>query len=509
MQPFNVTFDGPAVVPPVHRADVAVLALHRLERDRLVVSRPALFEQLSHAARVTRLSAPAGSGKTHLLRSWIGATGLANSAAWVSVGRDERDPQRFWPSLLNALRTTEAGASVIREMSALPDLDPDGLAEDLASLEHPIWLVIDDLQELHSEDALRQLELFLLRAPSRLRVVLSSRHEPRLGLHRLRLEGALTEIRSSDLPFTRNEARELLTSAGVEVSDSALGALLERTEGWAAGLRLAALSLAGHPDPERFAVEFSGSERTVADYLLAEVLDGQPAEVRRLLLRTSVLERVNGPLAERLTGEPGAERILYELEASGAFVVALDARRSWFRYHRLFAELLQLELRRSEPDAPPSLHRVAAEWFAEHGYPVDAVRHAQAAGDWSLAARLLSDHWFGLELGGQAAPRGSSSPRFRPVLSPTMWSSPRSAPPTTFGAVPFRSPSGAARWQAVRSHRCRRSAASALSCCSYACACSLPAPVVSCLWRSRKRSGCLGSPSLLLMHSASIPSGAR
>jgi len=404
LQPFNVTFDAPAVLPPMHRADVAVLALHRLERERLVVSRPALFERLSHAARVTRLSAPAGSGKTHLLRSWIGAMGLAGSAAWVSVRREERDPQRFWLSLLDALRTTEAGASVVREMYAVPDLDLDALAEDLASLEHPVWLVIDGLQELRSDDALRQLELFLLRAPSRLRVVLSSRHEPRLGLHRLRLEGALTEIRSSDLAFTRSEARELLTSAGVELSDSALGALLDRTEGWAAGLRLAALSLAGHPDPERFAVEFSGSERTVADFLLAEVLDGQPAEVRRLLLRTSVLERVNGPLAERLTGEPGAERILHELEESGAFVVALDARRSWFRYHRLFTELLQLELRRSDPDAPAGLNRAAAEWFAEHGHPVDAVRHAQAAGDWSLAARILSDHWSGLELGGQAAP---------------------------------------------------------------------------------------------------------
>ena len=404
VQSIDLTCDGPAVPPSVYHADVAVLAQHRLRRDRLVISRPALFERLSRAARVTELSAPAGSGKTHLLRSWIDETGLAQSAAWVSVEREERDPQRFWLSLFDALRHTEASGSVLREMCAVPDLDLWGLVEDLALLEHPVWLVIDDLHELRSDDALRQLECFLLRAPDRLRIVLSTRDEPRLGLHRLRLEGALTEIRSVDLPFTEDEAHELLAAAGVELSESALRALLERTEGWAAGLRLAALSLAGHPDPERFAVEFSGSERTVADYLSAEVLDRQPTEVRRLLLRTSVLERVNGPLAQRLTGDPGAERILHELEASGAFVVALDARRSWFRYHRLLAELLQRELRRSEPDAPAGLHGAAAEWLAEHGSPVEAVGHARAAADWELMARIVSDHWFGLELGGQAAP---------------------------------------------------------------------------------------------------------
>jgi LuxR family transcriptional regulator, maltose regulon positive regulatory protein len=393
-----------AVLPPVHQADVAVLARHRLERDRLVIRRPALFERLSRAARVTQLSAPAGSGKTHLLRSWVDESGLAGNAAWVSVERDERDPQRFWVALVDALRTTEAGDSVLREIRAVPDLDLCGLAEHLGSLEHPVWLVIDGLHELHSDDALRQLELFLLHAPDRLRVVLSSRHELRLGLHRLRLEGALTEIRSGDLAFTQDEAGTLFASAGVELPESVLGALLERTEGWAAGLRLAALSLSGHADPEQCAAEFSGSERTVADYLLAEVLDRQPPEVRRLLLRTSMLQRVNGALAECLTGEPGAERILHELEESGAFVLALDTRRSWFRYHRLFAELLQLELRRTEPDAVAGLHRAAAQWLADHGDPVDAVRHARAARDWSLAARIISDHWFGLELGGQAAP---------------------------------------------------------------------------------------------------------
>jgi LuxR family maltose regulon positive regulatory protein len=400
----NITSNEPAGLPPLHQADTAQLALHHPERDRLLVSRPVLFNRLSRAARVTQLSAPAGSGKTHLLQSWIRETGAAESAAWVSVEREERDPQRFWFSLLDALHSTEAGASIVRDMFTMPDPDLSGQAGDPASADDRVWLVIDGLEELRSDDALRLLELFLQRAPDRLRMVLSSRHDLRLGLHRLRLEGTLTEIRSPDLRFTTEEARVLLASAGVELSEVALEALLERTEGWAAGLRLAALSLAGHPDPERFAAEFSGSERNVADYFLAEVLDRQPAKVRRLLLRTSVLERVSAPVAERLTGEPGAERILHELEESGTFVVALDARRSWFRYHPLFAEFLQLELRRTESGAHANLHRAAAEWLADNGDPADAVRHARAAGDWSLAARIVSEHWFGLELGGQASP---------------------------------------------------------------------------------------------------------
>src|SRR5208282_2436777 len=176
-----------------------------------------------------------------------------------------------------------------------------------------------------------------------------------------------------------------------------------RTEGWVAGLRLAALSLTGHPDPGRFAEKFSGSERTVAEYLVAEVLDRQSGAARRLLLRTSVLKLVSGPLADALTGGSGGERILQELEEANAFVVALDAARSWFRYHHLFADLLQLELRRTAPGEVTALHEAAAGWFAEHGFPVEAIRHAQAAGDWGLAARLLADNWPGLQLGGQAA----------------------------------------------------------------------------------------------------------
>jgi LuxR family maltose regulon positive regulatory protein len=372
-----------------------------------IVARPALSERLGKVTRVGTVSAPAGSGKTFLLRSWLFESGLADSAAWVTVPAGGQDPQQFWVSILDALRDTIPGSKLVRPLVEAPDLDGWAIAErlldDLEPLEDPLWLVIDDVYELCSAQALAQLELLVMRAPAELKFVLVTRGNVRLRLHRLRLEGALTEIRAADLRFTVDETRELFAAAGVKLPEPDLAALVARTEGWAAGVRLAALSLAGHPDPARLAAEFSGSERTVAEYLLAEVLDQQSEPVRRLLLRTSVCERVSGELADLLAGGSGGERILQDLEEAGAFVMALDARRSWFRYHPLFADLLQLELRRTEPAGPAELHGAAAGWFAARGYPVEAVRHAQAARDWTLATRLLSDHFLSLVLDGQGA----------------------------------------------------------------------------------------------------------
>jgi len=371
------------------------------------VSRCALFGRLAEAERVVQISAPAGSGKTVLMRSWIAEASLARHVAWVTVDSEERDPRRFWISVAGALRGTAAGSALVRPLTAAPDVDGwamvERLLEDLAPLEDRLWLVIDDVHLLDSGEVLPQLELLVLHAPRELRLVLATRHDLRLGLHRLRLDGELTEIRTAHLRFSLAESRALFGAAGVELPAEALARLHGRTEGWAAGLRLAALSLAGHPDPERFVAEFSGTDRTVAEYLLAEVLDRQSEEVRRLLLRTSVLERVTGPLADALTGRPGGERILQDLEQAGGFVVSLDARRSWFRYHRLFADLLQLELRRAEPNERAALHGAAARWLAGHGHPVEAVRQAQAAEDWGLAARLLSEHWLDLYLSGRGA----------------------------------------------------------------------------------------------------------
>jgi LuxR family transcriptional regulator, maltose regulon positive regulatory protein len=374
-----------------------------------LIPRPGLFEILGAARRVVQVSAPAGSGKTFLLRSWIAAEGLSDRTAWVSVGRQEHDPQVFWLSVLDSLRQTGAGSERVRELTAAPDLDGANvvgrLLEDLSSLREPLWLVIDDLHELQADHAIRHMELLLGTSPPELRFVLLTRHDLRLGLHRLRVEGELTEIRGADLRFTLEESRALLEAAGVRLSDGALESLVARTEGWAAGLRLVALSLARHPDPERYALNVSGRERAMADYLLAEVLERQSAEVRQLLLRTSLLERVSGPLADRLTGSSGSERILMELEDAGAFVVAVDPERTWFRYHHLFGDLLALELRRTAPQEVSGLHTIAAEWWAEQGHPVEAIRHAQAAENWGLAARLLADNWFGLYFDGRLATR--------------------------------------------------------------------------------------------------------
>jgi DNA-binding SARP family transcriptional activator len=370
-----------------------------------VVIRPELFQRLCGSARVSVVSAPPGSGKTVLLRSWMAQAGLGDNAAWVAVGRDDCDPQRFWLSVLSALRQTAAGSALVPVVTPAPDLDGwavERLLPNLAALRDPVWLVIDDVHELGPE-VMRQLELLVRRGPAALRFVLASRQDVRLGLHRLRLEGGLAEIRAADLRFSASQAGELFAAAGVNISESTVALLHERTEGWAAGLRLAALSLAGHPNPERFAEEFSGSDRTVAEYLLAEVLDRQPEPVRRLLLRTSILDRVNGKLADLLTGDHDGERVLQDLEEANAFVMSVDGARTWFRYHQMFAGLLALELRRTEPGQVTGLHRIASRWFAAHGNPVEAIWHAQAAEDWDRAARLLADHWPGLHLDGQDA----------------------------------------------------------------------------------------------------------
>jgi LuxR family maltose regulon positive regulatory protein len=222
-------------------ADVAAPAVLRGG----VVYRRALLRRLERAGRVVQVSAPAGSGKTVLLRSWISEAGLAGSVAWVSVESGEHDPQRFWASLADGLGGTIAGSKLVRPLTAAPD--PNG-----CSLEDRLWLVIDDLHELRSADALTQLESLVTRAPPELRLVLSARQEPRLGLHRLRLEGELTEIGPRDLRFTLDETRALFDAAGAELTDSALAQLHARTEGWAAGLRLAVLSLSAHQLLARF-----------------------------------------------------------------------------------------------------------------------------------------------------------------------------------------------------------------------------------------------------------------
>ena len=397
-----------------------------------LVDRGRLLAALDRAVtrKVTVISAPAGSGKTSLLRAWADRPQQTHRVAFVTVRREQHDEQLFWLALLQAIRET---ATVVESdadepLVATPGFNAkamvDRVLSQLADYPGRLVLVIDDLHELEAAGVQPHLHRLLTELPAHVHAVLGTRRDLRLRLHQLRLAGELAEIRAADLRFSEAETRELLTTSGVILSDGAVATLHQRTEGWAAGIRLAAISLAEHPDPERFVTEFSGSNRTVGDYLMGEMLERQPAQVQRLLLHTSLLERVNGELADVMTGcsgsesESESEKILLDLEEANAFVMSVDPERTWFRYHQLFGELLRLELRRTAPAEVRKLHRLAAHWFASHGEPIDAIRHMQAAGDWMDAARLLADHSFSLILDGHsetintllsAFPRGALS----------------------------------------------------------------------------------------------------
>jgi LuxR family transcriptional regulator, maltose regulon positive regulatory protein len=374
---------------------------------RRLLDREDLLQMLDRAVskRVTMVLAPPGSGKTSLLRAWSARSARLRRVAWVSVDRDEEDAQRFWSAVLDAIRSSTRSIDPETQYAAAAAVDADQLVDtvvsELAEQVGPFVLIIDDLQELRSADARAQLERLLGALPGWARLVLSSRRDPAIRLHQLRLADEVAEIRAGDLRFTESETRELLAGSGISLSEGGVAALYERTEGWAAGLRLAAISLSGHADPERFVAEFSGTDRAIGEYLMAEMLERQPSEVLSMLLRTSLVDRVNGELADLLAGRAGSEQMLLALEDADAFVVSLDPQRTWFRYHRLLADFLRLELRRRLADEVPDLHRRAARWLADDGEVVEAVRHMLAAGDWRGAARLLADHLFSLTLDGQ------------------------------------------------------------------------------------------------------------
>jgi len=377
-----------------------------------LLRRDDLLATLDRAAtrKVTVISAPPGSGKTSLLRAWADRSGKNRRVAFVSVPRDQQDAQQFWLAVLDAIRQS-AATTDSRTRTAPPAFDADAtvdtIVSELAEQTAGAVLIIDDLHELRSAGALTQLERLLATLPSSARVMLSSRRDPAIRLHQLRLGDEVAEIRAGDLRFTERETRELLAASELSLSDAAVAALYRRTEGWAAGLRLAVISLSRHPDPERFVAEFSGTDRAIGEYLMAEMLERQPSEVQSMLLRTSLVDRLNGELADLLVGRSGSEQTLLELEDANAFVVSLDAQRTWFRYHHLLADFLRLELRRTLANEIPGLHRRAARWFADHGDIVDAVRHTLAAGDWPDAARMLADHVFSLTLDGQEGAIGA------------------------------------------------------------------------------------------------------
>jgi LuxR family maltose regulon positive regulatory protein len=374
------------------------------------VPRPRLLRLLEAGTRgpLTVLAAPPGAGKTVLLTSWIVAGHPPGPVAWVTVDRGDDDPTRFWAHVLAALRSSGA-VPLDGPLAGLGPPPPDALdgflavlVNGLAELPRPVVVVLDDLHEATGPAVAAGLRFLLRHAPPQLRLVLAARADPPLPLHRLLLAGHLTEVRAAALAFTQAEAGELLAGLGVDLPATGLETLWRRTEGWVAGLRLAALSLRDHPDPGRFVAEFAGDDHAVGGYLVEEVLARQPSEVQEFLLRTCVTDRLCGGLANALTGRRDGERMLALLERDHAFTTGLGAGRSWYRYHPLFVELLRAELHHRWPQDVAGLHRRAAAWLAANGLVEEAVDHALAGRDPNAAAALLAAHGLAILLDGQA-----------------------------------------------------------------------------------------------------------
>ncbi|MFJ3792746.1 LuxR C-terminal-related transcriptional regulator [Kitasatospora sp. NPDC090091] len=376
------------------------------------VRRPRLADPLTDGLPhhpLTLVTGPAGAGKTLLAGDWVRTARLPGPAAWLTAEARDNLPGAFRSSLVRALHHAGAvrGDQLTGLLGAAP-ADPDlpvRLAGILAVRPDPLVLVLDACEQLTDPGPAADLHTLSRHAGAGLRLVLLSRTEPLLPLHRYRAADLVTELRAADLAFTCEEAAVLLRHHGMQLSPDGVRALTERTEGWAAGLRLSALAAEHAPDREQYLKEFEAGHSTIADFLLAEVLDTQPAATRDLLLRTSVLERVHPGLADALTGRRDAERILDELAQANAFVTPVGG--SWYRHHPLFAEILRVQLRARQPALPGELHARAARWLYGAGLLDEAVRQAAAAEQWGPAAGWLVEH---LAIGSFFTDRGPAAP---------------------------------------------------------------------------------------------------
>jgi LuxR family transcriptional regulator, maltose regulon positive regulatory protein len=388
------------------RGSVPSLPPATIDRSRLTAYLDA------HADRsLTLLGAPAGSGKTVLLAGWAAERG----AAWLTLGPHHRDPRRLWHDVLRALR--EVGIELPAE-EGLGDDVAIRLADAVGATGARPALVLDDLHELRGP-ALAGVGELVAYGRNRLRLVAATRADPDLPLQRLRLQGRLADLRGDALALTDDEAAELLAALGLHLHPDQVSRLVDRTEGWAAGLRLAGLSLAGDADPDRFIAAFAGDDHAVSDYLTGEVLAAQPAAVRTFLLRTSVAERLCGPLAEALTGADHGALRLAEIERAGLFLLPLDRHRGWYRYHAMFAELLRARLRLEEPELERDLRARAGAWLAREGLAREALPHAIAANDPAVLGELIADHWLELLLdpsGGKAVIDAGGAPDADPRM---------------------------------------------------------------------------------------------
>ena len=370
--------------------------LHLPAPRRDLVQRPHLRQRLDQAVRLghklSLVSAPAGFGKTTLVATWLASSEETLSRpAWLSLDEEDNDPARFWTYVIAALNTIDEGlgqeALAALRSSQRPPLDAlvTQLINDLNCHPDPLLLVLDDYHTIRSQEVHGSIRFLLDHAPANLHLIITSRADPPLPLPRLRARREITEIRAAQLRFTGEEAAVLFNRIlGLSLSEDDIDALETRTEGWITGLQLAALSLRGRPDAPAFIREFAGSNRYVLDYLVEEVLHRQPEHLQAFLLQTSVLDRMTGGLCEAVTGQDDGARTLAQLERDNLFLVPLDDKRQWYRYHHLFADLLRHRLTAAGASlgcAPPRLlHRRASSWYQDRELADGAIRHAFAAG---------------------------------------------------------------------------------------------------------------------------------
>jgi LuxR family maltose regulon positive regulatory protein len=357
---------------------------------------------IAHArSRVALVAAGPGSGKTSLLSEWHADSRERRPFAWISLDSADNDPVRFWDGAFAALQTTAPGiggsaqAALHSPGTTVTDQVLPLLINDLAELTEPVVLVLDDYHLIENGEIHGACELLVERLPSTVQLVISTRSDPPLPLSRLRARGQLIEIRGGDLRFNMTEAGVFLNDVvGLDLEPDEIARLHERTEGWAAGLQLAGLSLRGREDHRQLIDAFAGDDQHIVEYLGFEVLDNEPPELREFMVQSSVLERLSGPLCVAVTGYPDSERLLQRLERENAFVIALDSKREWYRYHHLFAELLRHELTRARPELVAELHRRASAWYRDAGAIHEAIGHATAAGAYENAIELITTHWY-------------------------------------------------------------------------------------------------------------------
>ena len=380
------------------------------------VERSALIGELARSVtKLVLVDAPAGFGKTILVAQWRASKAETRPFAWVSLDRGDGDPTRLWWYVVSAL--TRAcpqidGEAILAELRAQAPGFPGSvlpmLANELAALSAPVVLVLDDYHMIKDRGCHEQLEFLLQHLPPTAQIVLITRADPPLPLARLRAAGEMTEVRARELRFTPGETAELLTAvAGIELGEPDLSQLMERTEGWPAGVYLAAISLRGHPSPHAFIRQFTGNNRFIVDFLAEEVLGRQPAEIQQFLARTSILNRFSALLCDAVTGSPGTVGIIEVLERENLFLVPLDDDRQWYRYHHLFAQLLRSRLARTEPGLVATLHERASAWHEADGSAEEAIHHALAAGADARAVALISRNWHAyVDKGRTATVRG-------------------------------------------------------------------------------------------------------